>query len=76
MKYKCPHCKKVLDLSEVITKQAQNLADQEVDKKLKIKEKAAREEGAKDAYLDRDVGPHVGPRSINLKIYQYFQCDK
>ena len=49
MKYKCPHCKKVLDLSEVIEKQAQNLADQEVNKKLKIREKDARERGAKDA---------------------------
>ena len=43
-KHICPYCgssiKKKLDLSEVIEKKAQNLADQEVDKKLKIEKKA------------------------------------
>lgn len=49
MKYKCPHCKKVLDLGKVIEKQAQNLADQEIDKKLKIEKQFAEKKGAKDA---------------------------
>ena len=85
-KHICPYCgspiKKKLDLSEVIEKKAQNLADQEIDKKLKIEKKVAEEKGAKDAekrIKEKYKGEALRTKNIeeeNKKLKQKKEEDK